>query len=171
MLPECGRGSYEAGHGRADYPRSLWVSCRTAWMQCGSFSFLQHLPFRRMRPRLPMPGRDAVPAKAQPKVKVSAETIAEYLSLTRERRELEQRARALKTRTDPIHAALTETLSAAGKGSIVRYGYRLTFVRGKASVAWKEEFVRVAGADEADRLLKEATPSRTLDVQPANPEA
>lgn len=106
-------------------------------------------------------------ATAQP-IKLSKENIAEFLTLEEQRRSLESQARAIESRTAPIKEALKTALRSSGKTSCVKLGYRLTFIPGRANISWKEEFVRVAGPEEADRITKVAPKTQQLDVQPAH---
>lgn len=51
-----------------------------------------------------------------------------------------------------------------GKRSVRRHGYRLTIVDGRATVRWKDEFVKLAGPEHAALLQREAKRPEKLEV-------
>ena len=96
--------------------------------------------------------------------KLTRELLAERVKSHREASDLERRARSLRKRVEQIDAIASAELKASGKAAIRRAGYTLSWVDGRASVSWKDEFIRVAGPDEADRLAAEAKPGQRLQI-------
>ena len=96
--------------------------------------------------------------------KLTADLLAERNELDAEARKLESRARTLRKKQSQIDDIAKAELTKAGRDSIRRAGYTLAYVDGRAVVRWRDEFVRVAGADAADELSQNATPSKRLQV-------
>ena len=96
---------------------------------------------------------------------ITKDQIEEFVKLEEERKALEQKARALGKRTSALADHFKAHLEAKKKTAITRSGYRITLVDGRPSVAWKDEFIKVAGPLAADDLLKSAPVSKRVDVQ------
>jgi hypothetical protein len=99
--------------------------------------------------------------------KLTSELLQERSDVSKEASELESRARKLRARQAQIDTIAEAELTKSGKSSIKRCGgWLLTWITGRSTVAWREEFIRVAGADEADRLAAAATPKPKLQITP-----
>lgn len=81
-----------------------------------------------------------------------------------EAQELESRARKLRQRVAQIEAIAEAELVDSEKQSIKRCGHLLAWAEGRATVAWKDEFIRVAGVEAADELAKNAAPKPKLQI-------
>lgn len=98
--------------------------------------------------------------------RVTATELDKYRALETEAAELSARAATLKREAKVIATKAEADLEATGKPSVKRGGYLLKWADGRASIAWKTEFVRVAGAEAADKLAKDAPKKRSLDIIP-----
>ncbi len=77
---------------------------------------------------------------------------------------LKSQSKAIEDRIKAIDAEAKADLEATGKDRCTRGDFLLTWVKGRASVAWKAHFLRIAGKDEAAKLAKEAKPTRALSI-------
>ncbi len=75
-----------------------------------------------------------------------------------------QRAKQLEA---DFEAELTKT----GKQSIKRHGFTLSWVDGRATVKWADEFLKACGAEEANRLKEEAAKSIEKKLNDLTPPA
>jgi len=57
-----------------------------------------------------------------------------------------------------------------GKAHLVRYGYRLSVIEGRASIAWKQAFIEECGPEKAAALVDAAVPSLVLQILPPGEE-
>lgn len=76
-----------------------------------------------------------------------AATLQEWYERDQRRKDLEREARQLAAENAVMAKDLQAALIAAGRTEIARGEYRAGLVDGRATVAWKEEFIRVAGAE------------------------
>lgn len=96
-------------------------------------------------------------------ITISREDLDEYREINTERKELDRRSRALAKRCKQVEAQVLEQLQDAGKTSAKRFDYTLTLTDGRPSVKWQDQFILVAGPDEAQRLIAEAdTPQKAV---------
>jgi hypothetical protein len=87
------------------------------------------------------------------------EKLLEWQQIEAERKELTRRAATLGQRAKQLEADFEAELTKSGKQSITRHGFTLSWVEGRATVKWAEEFLKACGADEANRLKEEAAKS------------
>lgn len=90
---------------------------------------------------------------------IKKEDLQEWQRCDSKRKEFEREAKTLKDRCDQLAATFETELKASGKQSIVRHGFTLAFVAGRATVAWADAFLRECGADKAAALKAEAAKS------------
>lgn len=98
--------------------------------------------------------------------RIKPDDLAEYGRLIQEAADLESRARSLRRGARQIAERAEADLAATGRDSVRRGGYTLCWIEGRASVRWKDEFIRVAGADEAARIQADLDPPRRLQITP-----
>ena len=99
-------------------------------------------------------------------IKIAREELDEYARLEAERKELDRRSRTIGTRCKQIEATVREQLEADGKQAAKRFGYQLALVDGRASVAWKDAFIREVGQEKANELQEAAEPSVKVTITP-----
>lgn len=100
---------------------------------------------------------------------VTKALIQEFLSLEERRKALNREAADLAKQSAAIAEKLTTFVAVNGgkERSVVRSGYRLSIKLTNGFVPWKQEFIRVAGQDEANRLSRECPKREVLAVDPA----
>ena len=91
-------------------------------------------------------------------IKIARQELDEYARLEAERKELDRRSRTIGTRC--------KQLEADGKQAANRFGYQLALVDGRASVAWKDAFIREVGQEKANELQEAAEPSVKVTITP-----
>jgi hypothetical protein len=102
-------------------------------------------------------------------MKITREELDEYARLNTERKAIDKQSRTLASRCKQIEAAVEEQLIADGKNACKRYGYQLALVEGRASIAWKDEFIRECGSEKV-AALQAAAPITTKVTITAPPE-
>lgn len=96
--------------------------------------------------------------------RLTKEALKRYRELRDKKSAIEREARTIGKELDQIAELCLAELTSAGKDSIRRHGFQLSLVEGRATVAWKDEFIRVAGAEEANLIQASATPTKRLEV-------
>lgn len=96
---------------------------------------------------------------------ITEEQLARWFDLNARRATLEKEARTLKSEMDKISAEVMAALEAAGRTEMSRGNYAAEVRPGPAFVAWKEEFLKVAGAEAAAQVQKKAEPSQRFSVR------
>ncbi len=99
-------------------------------------------------------------------ITISLDELDEYARLDRERKQLERQSRTIATRCKQIEQTVRDQLEADGKTSAKRFGYQLALVDGRATVAWKDAFIREVGQDRASELIESAEPSVKVSITP-----
>lgn len=102
---------------------------------------------------------------------LDAELLERYWRLDQRRRELERQARQLKAEADLLGRDIEAFLEQSGRQQLRRGDYLARWVETRAPVAWKQEFIRIAGAEEAIRLSLAAPWVRRLEVECISKEA
>lgn len=95
---------------------------------------------------------------------MTAETLSRYWDLDERRRQLEREARQLKQELDILEAEISAALRAAGKTQLRRGQYLAMLVDYRAAPRWKEEFIRLAGADKAVEIALNCPVVQRLQV-------
>jgi hypothetical protein len=90
-----------------------------------------------------------------------------YAAREARRLELEREARTLAKENELFRDDLEAALDAAGKTSLTRGPHEAGFEESRAAIAWKTEFIRVAGADAASELAAAAPSKRKLVIRKA----
>ncbi|MGC4004663.1 MAG: hypothetical protein QM811_16715 [Pirellulales bacterium] len=98
---------------------------------------------------------------------VTVKEIQKYLGLDEQRKQLNRESAALKKQADAIEADIEKFIRANGgkELSVTRSGYRLAILTAAGSVAWKDEFVKLAGNERAEELRAAAPPREFLSVE------
>lgn len=98
---------------------------------------------------------------------ITAPEIKEFLDLEDRRRALNRQAEDLEKQAKPLKEKLLEFVRIEGgkAKSVERSGFVLAIKMVKSSPSWKPEFIRVAGQEEADKLIAEAPPREQLSVE------
>lgn len=96
--------------------------------------------------------------------KPKKDELARYCELRERKRLLESEARGLETEINQLADVATSYLEEIEKNAATVHGYRVTLEEGRAYVAWKDEFVRVAGADAAVKIAKDALRPPMLSI-------
>lgn len=96
--------------------------------------------------------------------KVTREELWRFLELETKRKEVDRQSRNLAREISQLKTHFEQCMRDDDKESVVRYGFRLTFVDGRPKVSWKDEFIRVAGAEAADDVLADAPRPPKLEV-------
>ena len=99
-------------------------------------------------------------------ITITRDELDQYAADNAEQKKLASQARALKKRCDAIEKKVAAQLAANGKTSATRLGYGLALVDGRPYVSWKDEFIRVEGEDEADRIWAAAEPGKKVVISP-----
>lgn len=100
---------------------------------------------------------------------ITKREIEEYLADEERRRELSAQARTLGKKSELFEARLEELIKQEGgkKRRLNHVGFLLALTTAKGSVSWKNEFIRVAGAEEADKVAAAAPAKDVLVVERA----
>lgn len=96
--------------------------------------------------------------------RITKERLDRRRKLVAEKLDLDRRSRALETEIKQIDSDAAADLKATGKDSVRRGGYLLTWKDGRPSIQWKSEFVRIAGAEAANRITADAPRPKKLDI-------
>lgn len=88
--------------------------------------------------------------------KLTKEELDEWREKNARRLELDRESKALDERCKQILAKATDLLKESGKASIKRFGFTLAWIAGRATVAWKDAFLKECGSDKAAELQAEA---------------
>jgi|GEM_PF-3765340 len=89
------------------------------------------------------------------------ESLQEWQSCDLRRRELDREAKTLKDRCDQLAEEFAAELTKSKNPSIVRHGFTLAWVAGRATVSWADAFLRECGPDKAQALKAEAAAKTT----------
>lgn len=90
--------------------------------------------------------------------------LARYCDLRERKKKLESEARSLETEINQLSDLTMSWLEEIGKNAATIHGYRVTIEEGRAYVSWKDEFVRLAGADNAASIAAAAPRPPRLSV-------
>lgn len=94
---------------------------------------------------------------------ITREELNEYHTISNERRALERKAEALKTREAVILAKAHAEILPTGKNQIVRFGFPIVLEPGRANVSWKDAFIEECGVDAASKLQEDAAKQAQQD--------
>lgn len=89
---------------------------------------------------------------------VTKQMIEDYATLNQERLELDRASRLLKQKLDQFEKTLLPFVRENGGKSrtLTKFGYILSIKMKPSSPSWKDEFLRVAGVDEAEEVARKA---------------
>lgn len=84
--------------------------------------------------------------------------LTRYLKLDERRLKLNRQAKALEREMELIEPKIYEAVRTQGtKGVLSKWGYNLMIKLLRSAVKWKDEFIRLAGAEKA-QTLSDAAP-------------
>lgn len=94
--------------------------------------------------------------------------LLEWQQIEAERKELSRQSQTLGQRAKQLEADFEAELKKTGKQSVKRHGFTLSWVDGRATVKWADEFLKACGPEEANRLKEEAAKSieKKLSISP-----
>lgn len=109
--------------------------------------------------------RGAHPQSESP---IDKETLDAFVKIEDERKKLNQRVTVLEKEAALHKEKFLEQVRAHGGPAkmLVAYGHRFTIHSKAKTVSWKDEFVRVAGADAALQVVGKQPKRESLDVEP-----
>jgi hypothetical protein len=94
----------------------------------------------------------------------SREMLARFCQLREQKRELDAQVRVVEAELYSLHEACMAFLVDRGTRTARVAKYHLLLADGQAVVRWKDEFIRVAGADAAAKVAKAALRARRLEI-------
>lgn len=108
-----------------------------------------------------------MPKTAPPTAPKKAQ-IEKYLAALAKMRQLQREARSHARIAAELGSKLMAFAKAAGgkKRTVETCGFVLALIKKRLPVVWKVEFVRLAGVEEAEKLIKAAPQKDTLSVTP-----
>lgn len=99
--------------------------------------------------------------------KITAEKLERWYELNQKRQELEREARQFDKERELLSTEIKAALEADGKYSVLRGRFRVSLVDGRPTVSWKDELVKIAGADRAAELVAAAPVPKRVQVEEA----
>ncbi len=97
---------------------------------------------------------------------ITEEQIQEYRRLDSLRLEHAAKARNYERKLDMIAGHFRNVLTDLNKQRLRRLGYDIMLVDGRRYPKWKDEFIRIAGPDEAQKVEENTQPTKQLKVEP-----
>jgi hypothetical protein len=104
-----------------------------------------------------------------PAPKMTRVEIDKYFELDKERLSLQRQAKDLEALQEKIEDKMVAVVRANGgkERTVLTCGYVLAIKDANGAVKWKDEFVRVAGSDEAEKLIAAAPKRDKFSVEKA----
>lgn len=94
--------------------------------------------------------------------------LLRYLELDAKRLALNREAKALEREQDLIEPKIKDAIRTDGKkGALFKWGYNLLLTMVRGQVKWKDEFIRVAGAEEASKVAENPPDRESLVIEKA----
>ena len=87
---------------------------------------------------------------------ITREELEEYQILQAERKALDRKSKTIEAREKSILEKVHAEVMASGKHQIIRFGFGLVLEPGRASVPWKEAFIKACGTTAATQLQEQA---------------
>jgi hypothetical protein len=99
--------------------------------------------------------------------------LQRWHQLQLQRLSLARQAKDLKALLDPLEEKFLAHVQECGgrERAVISCGFRLAINEKRDSVAWKEEFIRVAGVEAAEKLIAAAGTKDVLVIEPPAPPA
>jgi hypothetical protein len=96
------------------------------------------------------------------------EDLAEWQECQTKRKALEREAKTLRDRESQLEEKFEAELTKSEKQSIVRNGFTLAWIAGRATVQWAAEYLKECGAEKANALKQAAAESaeKKLTISP-----
>lgn len=92
--------------------------------------------------------------------------LERFCHLRQQKRGLDAQVRAVEAEMYSIHEACMAFLVSRGTRAAKVAKYHLLIAEGQSVVRWKDEFIRVAGADAAAKVAKAAVRAQKLEITP-----
>ena len=96
--------------------------------------------------------------------KPTKEQLAKFVELRARKRALDAESRALESEMYTTHELCMEYLEEKGVSSAKLHKFTISKSDGQTIVKWKDEFIKLAGAEEATRISAEAPRAQKLEV-------
>jgi hypothetical protein len=90
--------------------------------------------------------------------------LDEWRALDDEVAQLKRRIKTIGDRQSQLETLFEAELTASERPSIIRHGFTLAWIRGRASVSWAKEFLRECGAEKVDALKDSAAETVKLSI-------
>lgn len=95
---------------------------------------------------------------------ITADDLKKLWELDQRRKALDRESSSIKKQQDLITDAVKAALAADDRTEVKRGDYRAELRDGQICPKWKEEFVRVAGAEAASEIQASTPPTKKLSV-------
>jgi hypothetical protein len=107
-----------------------------------------------------------MPNRFEPENKPTKQQLLRFVELKERKRLLDAEVRAIESELYTTHELCMEYLEAKGVSVAKLHRFTIAKSDGQAVVKWKEEFIRVCGAEEAAALSADAPRAQRLEVRP-----
>lgn len=98
---------------------------------------------------------------------ITADLLREVHDRNQQRLDLDRQSRTLAQANEAPLQQIRDALEAEGRSEVRRGDLVARLEDGRATVSWKNEFVAVAGEEEANRLVREAPIPKRVVVSAA----
>lgn len=105
--------------------------------------------------------------------RVTTKDLERYYELDEQRKSLARQAKDLEALQEELKVKFEAFVRVKGgpeRAYAFASGHRLSILEKRESVGWKGEFLRVAGPEEAERLVREAPMKEVLQIEPPKKE-
>lgn len=99
-------------------------------------------------------------------MRITKTSLDRWRQLKNDQKELDRKSRALEVEAKAIEASAKADLTASGKDHINRGGYRIAWVEGRASIAWKNVIVKELGAEAVAKIASAAPVKKSMQITP-----
>ena len=106
----------------------------------------------------------------KPKLKLTAEQLADYTRYEQERLELDRKSRTLARSQAVLSEHFKAFLDQEGKDTATRGGFRVSIIDGTPAISWKEELLAVVGPLRVEEITRAAPIRKRLVVDPPKAE-
>jgi hypothetical protein len=100
---------------------------------------------------------------------LAKEKFEQWQALKAEATELGRKKKTLDDRVEQLEAEFEAELKSTGKTSVIRHGFTLAWIAGRASVSWATEFLRECGPEKTQALKDAAAKAASKKLQISAP--
>lgn len=95
------------------------------------------------------------------------EKLKEWHRCNTKRLEHMREAKSLQSRCEQLETDFEAELKRSKRSSIIRFGFTLCWTKGRASVAWAEEYLKAFGPEKVTKLKEQAAAaaSKVLSIE------